>query len=338
MQQDPKSKFQSYLNKALDNINLLLDKLGVAYNDNRPDSIEILCPIHGSQKMGNSIIYKESGVWLCFSDNCNQVWGKNIINLIGACLDRAGKPSSVNDVYDYIDNENCSLKLVRQSIRERQVVFRDEKSKPESLIPSVYFMKRGYSRESLINFEVGDCHRGPYSDRSIVPVRYIDGQYMGFSARIHWPLCNLCGYHHSKYSTCISRDYDFHFMHRKWYHSKGLQKTMTLYGIEKIKGPKVAIVEGPGCVWKLYDYGIPAVACMGKDISYNQINLLKALSINSILFLPDNDDAGKQFKQNFIMKYSKDFRIYLPKLTSKDISEMSDQDIQELIVSEWKKI
>lgn len=338
MSPDQKLTYQSYLNKALDNIDKIFGKLNIEYDDSRASTIELVCPIHGSQMMGNSIIYKDSGVWLCFSGDCHTKYSKSILGLIAGCLDKVSKYRSIKDVYEFIDNENLSLKIIRE-VRTRELIFKDEKSKPECIIPSPYFLRRGYSPESLTYFEVGDCQRGHYSDRAIVPVRYIDGQYMGFSARIHWPLCKMCGYHHSRYTTCISKDHDFHFMYRKWYHSKGLQKTMTLYGIDKIKNiSKIALVEGPGCVWKLHQYGIPAVACMGKDINKNQIELLKGLSIKSILFLPDNDEAGQQFKQSFIKRFYRDFKIYLPKLTSKDISEMNDQDIQHLIVEEWKKI
>ena len=211
---------------------------------------------------------------------------------------------------------------------------------PETIIPSKYFLARGYSEKSLREFGVGDAVKGVWANRAIVPVRYTNGEYMGFSARIHWPECKQCGYHHSKYETCLSKDHDFHFMYKKWYHSKGLQKSRTLYGIDKIPNgtKKVAILEGPGDVWKLFDYDIQSVACMGKTFSEQQYDILKNKGVENILFLGDADKAGVEFKNRFIDDYHDKFNIYLSKITAKDPSEMQEKDIINNIVKTWKKI
>lgn len=325
---------------ALERIESILNYLKIEYETRRDDIISIVCPIHGSDCIGNSIIYRDSGVWLCFSGGCSDTHGKSVIGLITGTLKAKGLFTSFNDVVSVI--KETSHKVVPVSLRSREAtpLFKDEASKPEVILPSKYFLTRGYSENSLRAFEVGDCPRGYLADRAIVPVRYVDGQYMGFSARIHAPLCALCAYHHGKYSTCISSDQDFHFMHRKWYHSKGLQKSRTLYGIHKLpKGSnKVALVEGPGCVWKLFDYGIPAVAALGKDFNSTRVDLLKSLGVTQLLFAPDNDEAGLEFRNRFISSYCKDFSIYFPNLTKKDISEMNDADIKDSIVKKWENM
>lgn len=332
--------FDEYKQKAMDRFDAIFKKLNIEYEDSYGDLIKIKCPIHGSDKLGNSVIYKNSGVWLCFSGSCHYDYSKNILGLIKGALKTSNQNYEFKDIMDLIDgiSEVCPIqKQVSQPVN----MFKDENSKPLTTIPSLYFIKRGYNSEILTSYEVGDCHKAPFDNRAIIPVRYINGEYMGFTSRIHWGECPLCKYYHSKYSVCINSDHDFHFMYRKSYHSKGLQKSKTLYGIDKVanKGlTKLAIVEGPGCVWKLAEYGIPAVAALGKDFSTIRFQLLKNLNIKNVLFIADKDKAGEEFRNRFIKDYNQSLNIFLPHLTQKDVGEMSDEDIKKYIVRKWESI
>lgn len=332
--------FTEYNQKALRRYESIFKYLKVDFDDSRNDIIEIVCPIHESDDMGHSIIYRNTGVWLCFSGNCHMDHGKTILGLIKGVLSKNIDNPSWNDVKNVVDGEHAEVEIKPISPQDlTKDMFKDESSKPQYSTPSLYFMKRGFRAETLNYFDVGDCHKSPYDNRAIVPIHYINGEYMGFSSRIHFPECKKCGYYHSVYSTCISKDHDFHFMYHKWYHSKGLQKSQTLYGINKIGNTnKVAIVEGPGCVWKLHEFGIPAMACLGKDFSDIRLNLLKKLNIEKVLFIPDNDSAGEEFKKRFITDYHTELDIYLPNLTKKDVGEMSDEEIEKIILNKWEKI
>lgn len=332
--------YKDYTEKALSKIEAVLSALKIDYTMRLDNIVDIACPVHGSDDVGHSIIYLNSGTWICFSGNCHADYGKSVLGLIKGTLDKSGAPCSWDDVKKVIDT-NCAGPITKVvNTYTAPDLFKDEASMPETIIPSKYFLARGYSEKSLREFGVGDAVKGVWANRAIVPVRYVNGEYMGFSARIHWPECKSCGYHHSKYETCLSKDHDFHFMYNKWYHSKGLQKSRTLYGIDKIPNgtKKVAIIEGPGDVWKLYDYGIPAVACMGKDFSRLRLELLQNKGVERVLFIGDKDEAGEEFKTRFINDYHKDINIFLPHLTSKDPSEMKDEDIKKYIVGKWDKI
>lgn len=332
--------YEEYRHKALDRLESILDVLKIEYGTRADNIVDIACPIHGSDDVGHSIIYRNSGVWLCFSGNCHCDYGKSVLGLIKGTLEKSNLPASWDDVKKIIDG--AGVGSIQRKAKEYipPDLFKDERTMPESLVPSKYFLTRGYSRDSLIAYGVGDAVKGVWVNRAIVPVRYTKGEYMGFSARIHWPECKQCGYHHSKYETCISKDYDFHFMHKKWYHSKGLQKSQTLYGIDKVPDgtKKIAIVEGPGDVWKLSDYGILTVACMGKDFSKLRLELLKSKGVEKVLFIADKDTAGEEFKNRFIDDYHSELDIFLPNLTSKDPSEMLDEDIKKCILKKWEKI
>lgn len=332
------SKFKEYKEIAIKKIEAILERLDIQYVLKR-DYVEILCPAHNGSRLGNSIVYFDTGVWICFTKNCHKDHGASILSLIKVCLEKnAGKELSWGDVYNFIDSENRVSNIKITKPEERQIFF-DEKLMPLKRVPSLYYIKRGYQESSLVEYEVGDCTSGFCANKAIVPIRYIGGQYMGYSARSHWKKCDQCNYYHSKYETCISKNHDFRATYNKWFHSKGLQKNKTLYGINKVKNTdKVALVEGPGCVWKLYEHGIPAVSVLGKDIDKKRLQILKDIGIKNILFMPDNDDAGREFKQRFIKNFHNDIGIYVPKMTEKDVGEMSSEDIKRNIISRWERI
>lgn len=328
--------YQKYTLLALSKIEAILSSLNIEYRLNTRGFAEIICPIHNSDKLGNSIIYLDTGVWLCFSGNCHHGHGKSILGLIKGVLKKNNQDDSFEAIKKIIDQEQQISNIILPQKKDLDL-FKDEGTKPVCTIPSIFYLKKGYSEKTLIEYEVGDCYKGFCSNKAIVPVRYINNEYMGYSARSHWTECKSCGYYHSKYETCINKNYEFNFMHKKWYHCKGLQKSKTLYGINKVKGSnKVAIVEGAGCVWKLADHNITAVACLGKDIDQYRIDLLKNLGVKKVLFIPDNDEAGKEFRNRFIMKFHDKLEIRLPKLTAKDVGEMSDEDIDKYIKSVWE--
>jgi hypothetical protein len=333
-----KSTFEKYKNLAIKKIEAILEKLDIEYSL-RNDYVEILCPIHNGSRVGNSIIYYDTGVWICFTKNCHKDHGSNILSLIKACMEKnSNNEVSWHDVYNFIDSEERISNVRIIPTEERQMFF-DEKTMPPKRVPSLYYISRGYKESSLVEYDVGDCVSGFCVNKAIVPIRYINEQYMGYSARSHWKKCGQCSYYHSRYETCISKNHDFRAMYNKWFHSKGLQKSKTLYGINKIKNTdKVALVEGPGCVWKLYEHGILAVSVLGKDIDKNRINILKDIGIKNVLFIPDNDEAGIEFKKRFIMSFHDDIGIHVPKITEKDVGDMSDEDIKRNIVSKWEKI
>jgi DNA primase len=128
-------------------------------------------------------------------------------------------------------------------------------------------------------------------------------------------------------------------MYRKWYHSYGLKKTYTLYGIENVgTTDKIAIVEGPSCVWRLDQFDIPAVAVLGKSFSQRQFGILKSRGVTRIFLLTDEDGPGKEFRAKFIEEWHNVYQIYVTTLPKKDVSEMSDEQIKNTIVKKWEKI
>lgn len=331
--------YARYNQIAINNIENVLDKLNVEYRM-RGDIVALKCPIHDSTKIGNSTIKLDCGIFKCWSGGCHETYGSSILGLIRGCLSKDLKePVEMQAVINFLMDPSFKLDNTRTVVTHNtDIVYMDESKYPSVTIPSKYFVNRKFSPEILTKFKIGDTNTFPYNDRAVVPIRHDNGKLLGFSARSHFEKCPKCEYHHSRFQGCISDDYEYAHMFKKWIHSKGTQKSKTLYNIENTVGPKVAMVEGPSCVWRLDEFGIQAVACLGKTVSPYQMDLLKQKGVEKILFVSDNDDAGKEFKNSFVMNYYGKFDIYLPILTAKDISEMSTEDIKNNILKKWDKI
>ena len=177
--------YKEYTKKAIDRLESILQRLGIEYNF-RDSVVDLKCPIHNSDTMGNSIIYlNDPFVWICFSGGCSDTFGKNILGLIRGTLKTTGQNSEWSDLFRFIDGDHTVCPIA-QIIREAPELFKDESTLPDMKIPSKYYIARGFKEETLEYFGVGDAYNFPYKHKAIVPIRYIDGQFMGFSARSHY--------------------------------------------------------------------------------------------------------------------------------------------------------
>ena len=92
------------------------------------------------------------------------------------------------------------------------------------------------------------------------------------------------------------------------------------------------ILEGQGDVWKLYEHGvINAVSIFGKTISKEQEEKLLKLPITHLIILTDNDQAGRESKVQIKRQLNRSFKLTFPKMSSKDVGEMSDEEIKSML-------
>lgn len=332
--------FRVFAQKAVDRIESILEELNIEYVIRNSQYVNIICPVHKSEDVGSSCIYLSNGYYKCWSRGCDEKIGNNFIHLIRWCLSE-GKDyvASWDDTFNFISGEKFTV--IKREVRERSkdIEYMDELKYPSIQIPCPYYVDRGFSPETLIKFGIGLTQQFPYTGRSLVPIKSIDGRLMGFSGRSIYDKCKICNFYHSKYQTCISKDYEYAHLFNKWFHSSGLKKNLTLYNIEQIKNVnKIVLVEGPSCVWRLDEFIIPACAVLGKTFSKEQANLLKMLGIESIFLINDQDEAGMEFRKRFITDWHSTFKIYLTTLPKKDVSEMSNQEIENIILPIWSKI
>lgn len=328
--------------QALDRIESILDALKIEWVHRNRDYINIICPVHQSQDLGSCCIYLSNGRYKCWSRGCDEEIGPNFIDLIRWALSQNNtKYISWADVQSFINGGKFDINARPISEREEEPLnLMDPCKYPSITIPSKYYIDRGFSPEVLNKFGVGDTEQFPYTGRALVPVKTEDGKLMGFSGRSSYNICGKCNLYHSRYQACIAKDYEFAHMYKKWFHSKGMQKTRTLYGISEANqtANKIAIVEGPSCVWRLSEHGIPAGAVLGKTFSPIQAKILTKRKIDKIFLLSDQDDGGAQFKKSFVKDWASTFKIYVTTLPKKDVSDMTAEEIEEFIVKKWEKI
>src|SRR5262249_24929850 len=135
-------------------------------------------------------------------------------------------------------------------------------------IPSPYFVSLGFSPAVLDALDVGHSQK---LKCSVVPLYDDAGKYcVGHIARQEMAVCEKCGKCHRENENCASGKY-------KWRFPKGFDKSSYLYGYSNlppsITSP-VVLVEGVKEVWKLREADIPAVACLGSDLTKGQANKL----------------------------------------------------------------
>lgn len=323
---------------ALNKIGPILDALNIEWVQRNDNFVNIICPVHGSEDLGSCCIYLSNGRYKCWSRGCDDKIGPNFIHLIKWAISK-NATASWNDVESFIDGGNFEIKeRAIKEYKDEEIQLMDACKYPTVTTPSKYYIDRGFSREVLIKYGVGDTVQFPYTNRALVPVHTEDGKLMGFSGRSHYKICPKCNHYHSKYESCIDKNYKYAHMYKKWFHSSKMKKTRTIYGIDKVRGTdKIAIVEGPSCAWRLNETEIPAGAVLGKSFSRAQASILKSRGISKVFLLSDEDEAGKEFKSKFIGDWYNTFSITVTRLPKKDVSDMSFDELIEL-KEKWDKI
>jgi 5S rRNA maturation endonuclease (ribonuclease M5) len=327
--------YDRYDQRALDRIESILEHLNVEFTVNS-NYIKFKCPIHDSEKITSGTIYLDTGIWQCHSDDCSEKHGNRLTKFVDAVLKKSDPNSTMFDAACFIDKQH---KIKTRPIAEsRPMNFLSESNHPEIILPSRYYIDRGISRETLMTFNVGDGVSGVWKNKAIVPIYYSGGQYMGFTARSHFAECEKCKYHHDKYENCIDISDDFAMMYKRWIHKKGTQVSKTFYGIHKAAGNKAIIVEGISCVWRLWEHQMIGLGCCGTAFGKSKADLLHNLGITKLIIAADQDEAGQKFANKIIQKYYREFSVFPVKLPAKDVSDMTDEQIDSIIKPMWNKI
>lgn len=309
--------------------------------------ITMQCPIHGGDNDTALNLYLDGsnsfpGYWKCNTNNCHDVFGKNIIGFTRGMLSKkkynwtpfSNKVFSLQDTIDYlleflkinhisliesdhdnnINNQNFTNQInniftfnnhfIGNNITRKQI-------RQKLKIPAEYYLQRGYSDTILSKYDVGLCTNGNKKmyNRVVVPV-YDE---------------------HNRYIGCTGRS--INGKKPKWLHSKNFRSGQYLYNYcnakKYIKQSNVAIItESPGNVWRLEENGIHnAVALFGTSISMEQFKLLSKSGALSLIVLLDNDEAGHKGMRKIQQQYQRIYRLYFPNISQNDIGEMSKDEI-----------
>lgn len=277
-----------YLKNSMDPRYLLTD-LGINIDRETPKEIRSACPIHNGDNKTAFRFNKETRTWVCFTHQCHETFGNDIIGLIKAKTgnDFIGAVEYlreiVGDVGDVDYVEYRKQREIDTFIQSYDTIKMKHKSVNQNslnkfkALRSGFFIEQGFKSSTLDYFEIA----GGWVDkhdiiRDIIPIRNDLDELMAYSLR----------------DTRKNVDDDF-----KYILTPGFDKQNCLYNLNvaKVYGNEVPIivVEGFKSVWKLYEYGIKnVVASIGAGITPGQQSLLLMYALKGVVTMFDNDEAG----------------------------------------------
>jgi DNA primase len=167
-----------------------------------------------------------------------------------------------------------------------------------------YFEGRRITLDSINKFSLGFSER---QDMITVPIQTPDGSmFVGFVAR-----------------SIEGKDFK---------NTPNLPKSKILFNLHRAKRYDVVyVVESSFDAIRMDQCGLAAVASLGSNISKFQIELLTK-NFNSVIVIPDNDDAGKNMSDKIIDKMGKRANAFCLPSRFKDIGDMTDADIEQLTI------
>lgn len=172
-----------------------------------------------------------------------------------------------------------------------------------------YLKSRGFNPQ-VIEKEwgiMGTSHLGSYCHRIIIPI-WQGGVLSSYTSR------DVTGRSSLRYKTCPKEE--------EVYPMK-----KSLYGLDKVMGDSVIVVEGPVDVWRL---GAGAVATFGIGWTESQMLVLTKFKQVSILF--DNEPQAQKQAHKLAEELSwlVDEVVVLSGIEGKDPGEMTEQEVKAL--------
>ena len=327
---------------ATQRLETVLDHLGLEY---RPaeNSFFSPCPVHGGDNPAGCRIYYNAsmGFWQCFTRGCEKVFRDDTFGFIRGALSRqrygwateGDKLASVSETEKFVktllglkggDELPVVDKSQRDFVSQARVLCveggpvgrwpRDQVRSRMDVLPSKFFLGRGFSDEVLNHFDVGDTFKGPFAYRAVVPIYDHTGRMaLGFSGRT---LNNA---------------------QPKWMHSAGFSRSRVLYNQftafrDARRNGTVILVEGPCDVWKLWEAGYHnAVAILGVTLSDAQQVLLESSGANRVVVFLDDDEAGQLASHKIVAQLARSFRVQA-------ISPGQNRDPDDLSIDEIRQV
>jgi DNA primase len=264
----------------------------------------IFCPYHNNTRTPAGEVSKQSGLFFCFS--CQQT--ADLQELIMKMTNRSYFESirfikSKEKETNIEDLINKKLYKPKEFIQYDEVLIKRLTNQTlESPRAMRYFEGRKITKRSIEKFSLGYSEK---QDMVTIPVQSPDGMTIGFVAR-----------------TIEGKEFK---------NTPGLPKSKILFNLHRIKtSSRVYVLESSFDAIRVDQVGFPAVATLGANVSSSQIELLKKY-FSEICVVADNDDAGNTMANKLIEKIGS--KAYMIKLDNKykDIGDMLDSDIIELL-------
>lgn len=287
-----------------DQIKRVLVGSGISIESEVGSDFIIFCPYHNNTRTPAGEVSKESGLFFCFS--CQQT--AELQELIMKMTNRSYFESirfikSKEKETNIEDLINKKLYKPKEFVQYDEVLIKRLTNQTlESPRAMRYFEGRKITKRSIEKFSLGYSEK---QDMVTIPVQSPDGMTIGFVAR-----------------TIEGKEFK---------NTPGLPKSKILFNLHRIKtSSRVYVLESSFDAIRVDQVGFPAVATLGANVSSSQIELLKKY-FSEICIVADNDDAGNTMANKLIEKIGS--KAYMMKLDNKykDIGDMLDSDIIELL-------
>jgi 5S rRNA maturation endonuclease (ribonuclease M5) len=321
---------------------IIFKKLGMDY-EVLGDNIYSKCPIHEGSDNPRAFSYSiEKGIWKCWTRDCQHQYNNDIFGIIRGSLSNS---EGVDVGFKEALKWSCDLLNLKQGRMQHKQVIEEpnefvelvsllnssiqqkEHSKIDAecnlVIPSPYFISRGFKKETLNYFEVGDCvnPKSKLYDRAIIPIHDDAGDML---------------------VSLIGRSMKEYKLPKFLFSPKGFDKRYFFYNHHRAIGKAketgcLFLVEGQGDVWRLYESGVNNVmGILGKTITKEQEDKLLKMPITHLIILTDNDQAGRESKTQIQRQLGRSFKLTFPKISNKDIGEMTTDQIKKKILPQVK--
>jgi 5S rRNA maturation endonuclease (ribonuclease M5) len=326
-----------------------------------------ICPIHHGDNKSAFNLYPNGdfyrGNWKCRTHNCDKIFKASIIGLIRGILSNkkynwaknGDMTVSFKETMDFIEaflGQNINdIKLSKSDIDKKvfssvikhitndsneiiQTKISRHNIRQSLVIPSAYFIDRGFSKDILDRYDVGLCNKPDKEmyNRAVAPIYDHGYKYMvGCTGRSVFDKCESCGSFHNPMNECPSDEDRWKFS--KWKHNYQFKSQNHLYNFwfakKYIAETSTAIlVESPGNVWKLEECGIHnSVAMFGSNLSDRQKIILDGSGAMNLMVITDNDDAGEKAAKLITDKCKNTYKIYKINITGNDIADMTHEQI-----------
>lgn len=306
-------KKHEHLSLALeDHVESLMEALDIPLEEYAMSVRDIrgCAPCHDGDNPTGWIYYFDKGKWFCWTDNCHQEFGSDLLGLI-----RSVKQCSFKDAIKWggeflrgkknpTDKELADKKAARVSKkRDFWAEHTSQKTFHSSILrrldPSAsYARHRHLSSAIMRRIGVGYARKGTLGGRIVLPVRDINGQIVGFTGRKIYD--NMDG--------------------PKWFHK--IKTDINLFNIDRaVKAmndmgcSNMFLVEGPWDAIKLEMAGFSnVVAGFGIYLSDGQVEILNKVGVTHVIIGYDNDGpANKEIDRVTKKLQKKSFEVSIIK-------------------------
>lgn len=259
--------------------------MGVSVASETNTDLLCYCPFHSNSDTPAFAIGKDNGLWLCYRSDCYGSTGGSLETLV-ARLSKRNPVESMRFIEKKGDESRLPLssKLDEWFEPKRLPIFPQLKVDElkdnfwASTKAQVYMRDRGFTKQTMIDFEVGYDRAVPFRKgitmpMVAVPIHDHDGNPIGFNGR------SIEG----KYFKL----------------TKGIPRNEILFNLHRAKyEPTVIVTESQFDAMRVHQAGYPnAVSFLGSYMSPTQYELLRRY-FSKVIIMTDNDDAGRKAGHN----------------------------------------